>query len=159
MTFPLLSFRTTTGVVWCDLSILEQEGSLLLTALECVSLSSFILHCRCLEDCRVSSAGYSHCLAHSLQPLTRTLLWEQGNVQSTRCSGKSQLAGGPLGSQLARCDVGCSKSDHWQARRTKKFFAASTYPQQILGQLRLEANIVLLHDFEVEHQSLVSMKN
>lgn len=129
------------------------------TASEGVSLSSFILHCRYLENCRVSSAGYSHCLAHSLQPLTRTLLWEQGNVQSTRCSGKSQLAGSPLGSQLARCDVGCSKSDHWQARRTKKFLAASTYPQQILGQLRLEANMVLLSNFEVEHRSPVSTRN
>lgn len=141
----------------CDLSILEQEGLFLRTASESVSLSSFILHR--LENCRVSSAGYSHCLAHSPQPLTRTLLWEQGNVQSTRCSGKSQLAGSPLGSQLARCDVGCSKSDHWQARRTKKCLATSTYPQQILGQLRLEANIVILSNFEVKHRSLVSTRN
>lgn len=128
-------------------------------ALECVSLSSFILHCGCLENCCVSSAGYSHCLAHSLQPPTETLLWEQGNVQSTRCSGRSQLAGSPLESQLVRCGVGCSKSDHWQARRTKQFFAASTYPQQILGQLRLEANAELLSSFEVEHRSPISVEH
>lgn len=129
------------------------------TALECVSLSSFIQHCRCLENCCVSSAGYSHCLAHSLQPPTKTLLWEQGNVQSTRCSGRSQLAGSPLGSQLVRCGVGCFKSDHGQARRTKKFFASSTYPQQILGQPRLEASSALLRNFQVEHRSAISMKN
>lgn len=33
----------------------------------------------------------------------------------------------------------------------RNFFAASTYPQQILGQLRLEAKAVLLGNLQVEH--------